>query len=109
MVHLCELLSFLCCLANQTEARILGFSGAINIQEEMDMACKGNYDEQLPQLHEPKEPEKARRKGKVNLRKSLAWDTAFFTDAGSFCLYFLFIYPVLYCKLKFTNNMFRCA
>ncbi|KAG5584438.1 hypothetical protein H5410_044872 [Solanum commersonii] len=68
--------------ANQTEARILVFSGAINIQEEMDMAGKGNHDEQFPQLHESKEPEKARRKGKVNLRKSLAWDSAFFTDAG---------------------------
>lgn len=50
------------------------------------MAGKGNNDEQFPQLHESKEPEKARRKGKVNLRKSLAWDSAFFTDAGSFCL-----------------------
>ncbi|KAK4342980.1 hypothetical protein RND71_038796 [Anisodus tanguticus] len=58
------------------------YSGATNIQEEMDMACKGNNDEQFPQLHESKEPEKARRKGKVNLRKSLAWDSAFFTDAG---------------------------
>ncbi|KAH0635596.1 hypothetical protein KY289_035511 [Solanum tuberosum] len=57
-------------------------SGAINSQEEMDMAGKGNHDEQFPQLHESKEPEKARRKGKVNLRKSLAWDSAFFTDAG---------------------------
>ncbi|XP_027767528.1 uncharacterized protein LOC107031458 [Solanum pennellii] len=57
-------------------------SGAINIQEGMDMAGKGNNDEQFPQLHESKEPEKARRKGKVNLRKSLAWDSAFFTDAG---------------------------
>ncbi|CAN4117012.1 unnamed protein product [Withania somnifera] len=56
-------------------------SGATNIQEEMGMACKGK-DEQLPQLPETKEPEKARRKGKVNLRKSLAWDSAFFTDAG---------------------------
>ncbi|KAK4349037.1 hypothetical protein RND71_031792 [Anisodus tanguticus] len=57
-------------------------SGATNIEEEMDMACRGNNDEQFPQLHESKEPEKARRKGKVNLRKSLAWDSAFLTDAG---------------------------
>ncbi|XP_059305739.1 uncharacterized protein LOC132057249 [Lycium ferocissimum] len=57
-------------------------SGATNSQEEMDMARKGNNDEQFPQLHESKEPEKAGRKGKVNLRKSLAWDSAFFTDAG---------------------------
>ncbi|KAJ8538308.1 hypothetical protein K7X08_014848 [Anisodus acutangulus] len=56
--------------------------GATNIEEEMDMACRGNNDEQFPQLHESKEPEKARRKGKVNLRKSLAWDSAFLTDAG---------------------------
>lgn len=46
------------------------------------MAGKGNRDDQFPQLHESKEPGKA-RKGKVNLRKSLAWDSAFFTDAGS--------------------------
>nr|XP_009609398.1 uncharacterized protein LOC104103200 isoform X2 [Nicotiana tomentosiformis] len=56
-------------------------SGATNIQEEMDMVGKGNRDDQFPQLHESKEPGKA-RKGKVNLRKSLAWDSAFFTDAG---------------------------
>ncbi|CAN4121595.1 unnamed protein product [Withania somnifera] len=57
-------------------------SGVTDIQDGMDMACKGNNHEQFPQLHESKEPEKARRKGKVNLRKSLAWDSAFFTDAG---------------------------
>ncbi|MCE3052114.1 hypothetical protein HAX54_051614 [Datura stramonium] len=37
-------------------------SVATNVQEEMDMACKDNHDDQFPQLHESKEPERARRK-----------------------------------------------
>ncbi|KZV26156.1 hypothetical protein F511_06323 [Dorcoceras hygrometricum] len=38
--------------------------------------------EQFPILHETTEPEITHRKGKYNLRKSLAWDSAFFTSAG---------------------------
>ncbi|XP_075502280.1 uncharacterized protein LOC142540192 isoform X1 [Primulina tabacum] len=38
--------------------------------------------EQFPILHETMEPEIIPRKGKYNLRKSLAWDSAFFTSAG---------------------------
>ncbi|EFH54171.1 hypothetical protein ARALYDRAFT_485705 [Arabidopsis lyrata subsp. lyrata] len=38
--------------------------------------------EEVLQPHESPEPEKVMRKGKYNLRKSLAWDNEFFTSAG---------------------------
>lgn len=38
--------------------------------------------EDEPQLLPSSEPEVIRRNGKYNLRKSLAWDSAFFTSAG---------------------------
>nr|GMD65440.1 chitinase-like protein PB1E7.04C [Ipomoea batatas] len=59
----------------------LEMSGTMDVQEE-DMDNKGEEDDVLPELHESMEPERSRRKGKLNLRKSLAWDSAFFTDAG---------------------------
>ncbi|KAG7565518.1 hypothetical protein ISN44_As10g021980 [Arabidopsis suecica] len=38
--------------------------------------------EEVLQPHESPEPEKVMKKGKYNLRKSLAWDNEFFTSAG---------------------------
>ncbi|KAF5784035.1 hypothetical protein HanXRQr2_Chr11g0514891 [Helianthus annuus] len=38
--------------------------------------------EEMPKLTETLEPEKLRKNGKFNLRKSLAWDSAFFTSDG---------------------------
>ncbi|KAL1199269.1 hypothetical protein V5N11_017134 [Cardamine amara subsp. amara] len=38
--------------------------------------------EDVLQPHESPEPEKVMKKGKYNLRKSLAWDNAFFTSEG---------------------------
>ncbi|XP_057801468.1 uncharacterized protein LOC131016762 [Salvia miltiorrhiza] len=38
--------------------------------------------DRLPELHESTEPERNQRNGRYNLRKSLAWDSAFFTSAG---------------------------
>ncbi|XP_010426971.1 PREDICTED: uncharacterized protein LOC104711893 [Camelina sativa] len=38
--------------------------------------------EEVLQPHESPEPEKVMKKGKYNLRKSLAWDNAFFTNEG---------------------------
>lgn len=38
--------------------------------------------EQVTQPSESLEPEMTKRSGKYNLRKSLAWDSAFFTSAG---------------------------
>lgn len=40
----------------------------------------------LPELHESMDPEPTKRKGRYNLRTSLAWDTAFFTSAGTYPL-----------------------
>ena len=55
--------------------------------------------EQVPQPSESKEPEMTTKNRKYNLRKSLAWDSAFFTSAGmlsallenmkAFCLKFI--------------------
>ncbi|KAL4605329.1 hypothetical protein ACB092_09G020800 [Castanea dentata] len=44
----------------------------------------GSFDhmEQVPQPSESKEPEMTTKNRKYNLRKSLAWDSAFFTSAG---------------------------
>ncbi|MFS7908693.1 hypothetical protein Hanom_Chr01g00086141 [Helianthus anomalus] len=38
--------------------------------------------EEMPKLIKTPEPEKSRKNGKFNLRKSLAWDSAFFTSDG---------------------------
>lgn len=38
--------------------------------------------EEVLQPHESPEPQKVMKSGKYNLRKSLAWDNAFFTSAG---------------------------
>lgn len=38
--------------------------------------------EQLPQLLETLEPQSIKRTGKCNLRKSLAWNSAFFENPG---------------------------
>ena len=38
--------------------------------------------EDEPQLLPSSEPERIERNGKYNLRKSLAWDSAFLTGAG---------------------------
>lgn len=40
-------------------------------------------NDRLPELHESTEPESNKRNGRYNLRKSLAWDSAFFTNAGN--------------------------
>ncbi|KAK1403430.1 hypothetical protein POM88_003035 [Heracleum sosnowskyi] len=46
----------------------------------MDLTKK--CGEQFPKLFETKEPEIPRKTGKLNLRKSLAWDKAFFESPG---------------------------
>ena len=43
--------------------------------------------EQVPQPSESKEPEMTTKNRKCNLRKSLAWDSAFFTSAGMLSAY----------------------
>lgn len=41
-----------------------------------------DMNDHLPELHESTEPERNQRNVRYNLRKSLAWDSAFFTSAG---------------------------
>lgn len=46
-----------------------------------------NQRELVPQPSEGLDPESTRKDGKYNLRKSLAWDSAFFTSAGMLLVY----------------------
>lgn len=56
------------------------FKGVDNILESFaDVDQPGVH-----QLVESREPEGTGKNGKYNLRKSLAWDSAFFTSAGNF-------------------------
>jgi len=48
------------------------------------LASSVEEKEEVLQPHESPEPEKVMKKGKYNLRKSLAWDNEFFTSAGKF-------------------------
>lgn len=63
----------------QDNTRQLGNVDSSRIEERTD-AFEQREDE--PQLLPSSEPETIRRNGKYNLRKSLAWDSAFFTSAG---------------------------
>ncbi|KAK6126200.1 hypothetical protein DH2020_040081 [Rehmannia glutinosa] len=58
------------------------FSGALSTEKEVDISLGINPTDHLPQLHESMEPERNQKNGRYNLRKSLAWDSAFFTSAG---------------------------
>ncbi|KAL3536311.1 hypothetical protein ACH5RR_004772 [Cinchona calisaya] len=66
----------------QMELEIFESSGSLSGEKEAGITPESDLDDQLPDLNESSEPDRARRKGKCNLRKSLAWDTAFFTSAG---------------------------
>ncbi|XP_058210960.1 uncharacterized protein LOC131323272 isoform X1 [Rhododendron vialii] len=59
-----------------------GSLDAVFTQKEVDAAQVSGQMEQLPQSSETLEPEMARKIGKSNLRKSLAWDSAFFNSEG---------------------------
>ncbi|KAK9290986.1 hypothetical protein L1049_009168 [Liquidambar formosana] len=58
---------------------LLDLVEATNVE---DIADVPGQSEQIPQPSESLEPERTRKSGKCNLRKSLAWDSAFFTNAG---------------------------
>ena len=60
-----------------------GLQEAFCAEKAMDTADASGLVEQLPQSSEPSEPGWTRKTGKCNLRKSLAWDAAFFTSAGA--------------------------
>ncbi|KAK4432426.1 hypothetical protein Salat_1004700 [Sesamum alatum] len=55
------------------------FSGVVSADKEVDSSLNNDH---LPELHESTEPQLNQRNGRYNLRKSLAWDSAFFTSAG---------------------------
>ncbi|KAK6126036.1 hypothetical protein DH2020_040150 [Rehmannia glutinosa] len=57
-------------------------AGALSTEKEVDISLGINPTDHLPQLHESMEPERNQKNGRYNLRKSLAWDSAFFTSAG---------------------------
>ncbi|XP_052175223.1 uncharacterized protein LOC127790032 isoform X2 [Diospyros lotus] len=59
-----------------------GLPEAFCAEKAMDTADASGLVEQLSQSSEPSEPGRTRNTGKCNLRKSLAWDAAFFTSAG---------------------------
>ncbi|XP_074373177.1 uncharacterized protein LOC141713593 isoform X3 [Apium graveolens] len=65
--------------ASLTHLHSVGDIGGYRV-DGMDSSSK--CDEQLPQLSETAEPEIPRKTGKLNLRKSLAWDRAFFESPG---------------------------
>ncbi|KAL7248187.1 hypothetical protein ACSBR2_002986 [Camellia fascicularis] len=54
----------------------------VNAEKVVDSADVNSQMEHLPLSSESLEPEGTRKSGKCNLRKSLEWDTAFFTSAG---------------------------
>ncbi|VVB05998.1 unnamed protein product [Arabis nemorensis] len=67
------------CFKDEKDQSIL--SDARCCDEEILVSSKEEKEEVL-QPHESPEPQKVMKSGKYNLRKSLAWDNAFFTSAG---------------------------
>ncbi|KAL6519392.1 hypothetical protein OROGR_018712 [Orobanche gracilis] len=57
-------------------------AGALSTENEVDSSLGVKETDNLPKLYESTEPERNQKKGRYNLRKSLAWDSAFFTSAG---------------------------
>ncbi|KAL6496256.1 hypothetical protein OROGR_029514 [Orobanche gracilis] len=57
-------------------------AGALSTDNEADNSLGVNETDNLPKLYESTEPERNQKNGRYNLRKSLAWDSAFFTSAG---------------------------
>ncbi|XP_043710310.1 uncharacterized protein LOC122659221 [Telopea speciosissima] len=67
---------------NQKEIDSFGLNDARNAQDGDNTADLIRQKEQIPALSESTEPERTRTVSNCNLRKSLAWDSAFFTSAG---------------------------
>lgn len=62
-------------------------SKAVDDKEMEDGGKAVESRELVPALLESSEPEKVVKRSKYNLRKSLAWDNAFFTNAGMFSIW----------------------
>ncbi|CAA0842898.1 Unknown protein [Striga hermonthica] len=58
------------------------FSGGLITEKEGDDGLLISETDLLPELRESTEPQENQKNGRYNLRKSLAWDSAFFTSAG---------------------------
>ncbi|PSS23726.1 TNF receptor-associated factor family protein [Actinidia chinensis var. chinensis] len=67
---------------NQNNNVSSGLHKGVDAEKTEDMADTSGQVEPLPQSSEPLEPERERKYGKYNMRKSIAWDSAFFTSAG---------------------------
>uniref|UniRef100_A0A5B6YY67 Putative endochitinase A isoform X2 n=1 Tax=Davidia involucrata TaxID=16924 RepID=A0A5B6YY67_DAVIN len=67
---------------NQNEHRSRELLEAVDAVKAEDTADNLQQRDKLPQQCESFERERTRKIGKCNLRKSLAWDSAFFTSAG---------------------------
>lgn len=57
-------------------------------QEGKDICHRNEEDDIFPELREPMEPERTKWKKNPKSRKSLAWNSAFFTDAGMHLFFF---------------------
>ncbi|XP_057514070.1 uncharacterized protein LOC130795825 isoform X2 [Actinidia eriantha] len=71
-----------CFSENQNNNVSSGLHKGVDAEKTEDMADTSGQMEPLPQSSEPWEPERERKYGKYNMRKSIAWDSAFFTSAG---------------------------
>ncbi|KAL8036161.1 hypothetical protein ABFX02_12G141400 [Erythranthe guttata] len=72
---------------NQFSENQAGFSncelaGGLSSDKDFDISLGMDADDRLPELNESIEPQRNQKNGRYNLRKSLAWDSAFFTSAG---------------------------
>ncbi|XP_010529732.1 PREDICTED: cell wall protein RBR3 isoform X2 [Tarenaya hassleriana] len=67
---------------NDKDDKVLGFLGGSHDYDEEIPVSTLEEKEQVLQPHESPEPDTLTKSGKYNLRKSLAWDKAFFTSAG---------------------------
>lgn len=75
---------------------LIGYIGGDSV-DGMDLSNK--CGENLPLLSETAEPEIPRKTGKLNLRKSLAWDKAFFESPGlTWNQNYAFLYFLVYCS-----------
>ncbi|GFZ02334.1 hypothetical protein Acr_15g0009420 [Actinidia rufa] len=72
----------ICSSENQNNNVCSGLHKGVDAEKTEDMADTSGQMELLPQSREPLEPERERKYGKYNMRKSIAWDSAFFTSAG---------------------------
>nr|GMC86373.1 chitinase-like protein PB1E7.04C [Ipomoea batatas] len=66
----------------QKESISLELFETMDGQEGKDICHRNEEDDIFPELREPMEPERTKWKKNPKSRKSLAWNSAFFTDAG---------------------------